>query len=106
MRWRGEPEGTPCDNAALNQGTFRFTCSPRDAYDRLAVERPATALFQYKMTGGNSVNDQKYGFMGDPTMFLQYPRAYASIDSINAAPVDSLGGAPRTQPIQLRPSPR
>ncbi len=89
------------DNAALNQGTFRFLFT-RDAYDRLAIERPATALFQYKMTGGNSVNDQKYGFMGDPTMFLQYPRAYASIDSINAAPVDSLGGAPRTQPIQLR----
>ena len=88
-------------NAALNQGTYRrmFT---RDAFSRLVVERPATALLLYKNSSGNGSNDQKFFYMGDPTMRLQYPRRYASIDSINGEPVDSLGGVPRTTPIQLR----
>jgi hypothetical protein len=88
-------------NAALNQGSYGFMFT-RDAHGRLHVERPATALYLFKMTGGNSDNDQKYGFMGDPTMRLQYPRAYASIDSINGEPVDSVGGQRRVSPIHLR----
>ena len=85
-------------NAALNQGTFRrmFT---RDAYGRLQVERPATALFMYKAASGNIDNDQKFCYMGDPTMRLQYPASYATIDSINGQPVDSVGGVPRGSPL-------
>jgi hypothetical protein len=88
-------------NAALNQGTYRrmFT---RDAFGRVVVERPATALMLFKNTSGNGSNDQKFFFMGDPAMRLQYPRRYAAIDSINGEPVDSIGGLPRTEAIQLR----
>jgi len=89
-------------NAALNQGSYRkmFT---RDVYGRLVVERPATALFLYKvLTGDFDPNDQKFCFMGDPTMRLQYPSAYATIDSINGQRVDSLNGAPRTSPILVQ----
>jgi hypothetical protein len=88
-------------NAALNQGTFQRMFG-RDAAGRVRVERPASALFLYKTEAGNYINDQKFCFMGDPTMFLQFPRGFAKIDSINGQPVDSVGGVPRVTPIQLR----
>lgn len=88
-------------NAALNQGTYSRMFG-RDAVGRVRVDRPASALFLYKAEGGNYINDQKFCFMGDPTMFLQFPRGYARIDSINGEPVDSVGGAARTTPLQLR----
>jgi len=40
--------------------------------------------------------------MGDPAMQLAYPSGFASIDSINGSPVDSLNGVPRTSPIALK----
>ncbi len=88
-------------NAKLNQGTYRRLFS-RDAYNRVVVERPATALFMYKATGGNDDNDQKFFFMGDPTVRLAYPQGYAVIDSINGERVDSVGGVPRQTPITLK----
>ena len=63
----------------------------RDAYGRVVVDRPASALFSYKAMFGNGDNDQKYSYMGDPTMRLQFPRGYASFDSINGRPLDSAG---------------
>ncbi|MEW6511389.1 MAG: type IX secretion system sortase PorU [Bacteroidota bacterium] len=87
-------------NAWLNQQTYRRLFG-RDAIGRLTVERPATALFLFKLLG-NDENDQKFFYMGDPTMRLQFPRGYATIDSINGERVDSVGGAPRITPIQLR----
>ncbi len=88
-------------NAALNQGTYR-RLFVRDAYGRVAVERPATALFLYKASGSNFENDQKFFYMGDPTTRLAYPRGYATIDSINGEAVDSVGGVPRTTPVTLK----
>lgn len=89
-------------NAALNQGMYLRMFS-RGPFGRLTVERPATALFLYKVASGDSdPNDLKYVFMGDPTMRLQYPSLHAMIDSINGERVDSLGGSPRTTPVQLR----
>jgi len=82
------------ENAALNQGTYQAMFS-RDSFGRLVVERPATALFAYKASGGNSDNDQKYSYMGDPTMRFQFPRGYASFDSINGIATTS-GGLPVT----------
>ncbi len=87
-------------NAQLNYGTYQAMFT-RDVYNRVVVERPATALFQYKQ-GGNQENDQKYFFLGDPTMRLQYPSGYASIDSINAVSVDSAGNTLRTAPIAIQ----
>jgi hypothetical protein len=87
-------------NAALSSGTFRRMFL-RNFFGGITVERPATALFQYKATG-NVPNDQKFFYMGDPTMRLQYPGLFASIDSINGLGVDSVGGVPRTSPIQIR----
>jgi hypothetical protein len=86
-------------NAALNQGTYRNMFG-RDAFGRVRVERPATALFLYK-AGYNFENDQKFFYMGDPTTRLAYPRGYATIDSINGEPVDSVNGQPRSVPVQL-----
>jgi hypothetical protein len=88
-------------NAALNRGTYQRMFG-RNALGRVSPERPASALYLYKAEGGNYINDQKFCYMGDPTMYLQYPRGYARIDSINGEAVDSVGGAPRTSPIQLR----
>ena len=70
------------ENAYLHQGIFA-NMFRRDQFGRLIVERPATAIYLFKSTGANSVNDQKYFFMGDPTMKLQFPIGYASLDSIN-----------------------
>ena len=83
--------GSP--NAFLNQQTYArmFRRSPSG---RLLVERPATALFQYKVAFGNGDNDQKFVFLGDPTMRLQFPEGYASIDSVN--------GRPRSELAQLK----
>jgi hypothetical protein len=58
-------------------------------------------LFKYKV-GRNELNEQKYFFMGDPTMRLQFPGGYASLDSINRQPVDSVNGSPRIAPVQLK----
>ncbi len=88
-------------NATLAQGTFREMFG-RDIYGRVAVERPATSLFHYKNGIGNYPNDQKYIVLGDPTTRLQYPTRYASIDSVNGEPVDTVGGVPRTDLIQLK----
>lgn len=78
------------ENQALNNGTYDHMFG-RDAFGRLVVDRPATALFAYKTSGGNSQNDQKYSYIGDPTMRFQFPRGYASFDSINSRPLDSAG---------------
>ncbi|HMK37975.1 MAG TPA: C25 family cysteine peptidase, partial [Bacteroidota bacterium] len=75
------------DNAALSTGTYEAMFG-RDAYRRIVVRRPSEALFAYKALG-NGDNDQKYSFMGDPTMFFQFPRGYASFDSINGRALDS-----------------
>jgi hypothetical protein len=88
-------------NADLNKGTYQRMFA-HDQSGRLIVDRPATALYLYKATYGNSPNDQKFFFMGDPTMRLQFPRGYATVDSINGQPADSVGGLPRSVPIQLR----
>lgn len=87
-------------NAYFHQGIFRNMFS-RDDFGRLRVERPARAMELQKRIS-NSVNDQKFFFMGDPAMRLLYPSGYASIDSINGEPIDSVDGAPRTSPIRLR----
>jgi len=74
-----------------------------DQFGRAYLERPATALYRAKFEDSNSVNDQKFFFMGDPAMQLQYPEGYASIDSVNSEPVDSVNGVPRSDadPIQI-----
>ena len=87
-------------NASLNLGTYQGFLN-RDSLGRVVVDRPAVGLFRYKLQG-NGENDQKFFFMGDPTMTLQFPAGYASIDSINGENVDSVAGAPRTSAIQLR----
>ena len=46
-------------------------------------------------------NDQKYSYMGDPTMRLQFPRGYASFDSVNGRALDS-AGVPLPAVAQLR----
>jgi hypothetical protein len=87
-------------NDFLNKGTYSqmFTRSNSGV---LTVDRPATALYRYKIASGNSTNDQKYFLMGDPTMRVQFPSAYAVIDSISGQPVDSVGGTVRSTPIPL-----
>lgn len=87
-------------NAALHRNVFARMFS-RDQFGRLRIDYPARALFRYKALF-NTVNDQKFFFMGDPTMLLKFPVGYAAIDSVNEEPVDSLHGQPRTSPIQLR----
>jgi len=75
-----------------------------DGFGRAYLDRPATALYRAKVENTNSVNDQKFFYMGDPTMELQYPSGFASIDSINGERVDSVNGVPRpdTDPIQIK----
>ncbi len=71
-------------NATLHQRIFGQMFH-RDSFDRLVVERPATAIYLMKAAGGSGdpVNDAKYVFLGDPTMRLRFPSGYASIDRIN-----------------------
>lgn len=88
------------DNAVFHQGVFARMVPPHSS-GRLIVERPATAIRLFKSTR-NEINEQKYFFMGDPTMRLQYPGGYCKIDSIDHEPVDSVAGLPRTTPIQLK----
>jgi len=90
-------------NAYFHQQIFRRLFNI-DAFGRVVVERPATAIFLFKAASTNSVNDQKYFYMGDPTMRLQYPSGYASIDSINQQPVDTLNSVPRadSDPIEIK----
>ncbi|HUI10323.1 MAG TPA: type IX secretion system sortase PorU [Bacteroidota bacterium] len=78
------------ENAALNQGTYQ-AMFVRDAFGRIIVSKPASALFSYKASGGNDTNDQKYSFMGDPTMSFQFPHGYASFDTVNGKAMDSAG---------------
>ena len=75
-----------------------------DSFNRAYLERPAVALYLAKVEETNSLNDQKFFWMGDPTMRIQYPPSFASIDSINGEAVDSVNGAPRSDadPIQIR----
>lgn len=87
-------------NAALHQQIFARTFT-RDQFNRLRVDRPARGMFLKKVTSNNS-NDQKFFFMGDPTMRFQFPAGYAAIDTINTEPVDSVDGSPRIDPIQLK----
>jgi hypothetical protein len=88
-------------NRALNWGMYQILFAASTA-TRLATTRPAYALTAYKQSSGNSVNDQKYFFLGDPSMQLQTPRGYATIDTVNGLSVAYDGGAPRTGPITLR----
>ncbi len=76
-------------NHQLNNGIYdrMFT---QDAFGRIRVERVATALYQYKQIWNND-NDEKYFWMGDPAMRLQFPQSYAVMDSINSTPVGTTG---------------
>lgn len=87
-------------NYYLNRGIYA-NLFPIDQFGRVRVERVATALYLFKQTNNND-NDEKYLLLGDPTMHLQYPRGFVSIDTINAQAVDSVDGQPRVSPIQLR----
>ena len=79
------------ENAALNQGTYQAMFT-RDAYGRVVVDRPAQApCLPIRRCSGTVDNDQKYSYMGDPTMRLQFPRGYASFDSLNGRALDSAG---------------
>ena len=90
-------------NADLNRGIYR-NMFRQDQFGRVLVDRVATAMFLFKVGGGSgyTANDEKYLVLGDPTLQLQFPRSYATIDSINGAPVEFVNGLPRTFPIQLR----
>lgn len=88
------------ENARFNQDMYQRMFS-RDLFGRVTVERPATAIYLVKSFGSNSPNDQKFCFLGDPTMHLQYPRGFAVVDTINEEPVDTVNGVPRQTPIQL-----
>jgi hypothetical protein len=87
-------------NYYLNRGIYAALFT-RDQFGRTKVERVATAIYLFKQNFNND-NDEKYLLLGDPTMRLQFPRGYVSIDTINAQPVDSVNGVPRISPIQLR----
>jgi hypothetical protein len=76
----------------------------RDRFGRLVARTVAEALFSFKSLDpfGNGVNEQKFFFMGDPTMRLQLPEELATIDSLNSESPDSTGGIPRINPIRLK----
>lgn len=76
-------------NHQLNNGIYdrMFT---QDSFGRIRVERVSTALYQYKQIFNND-NDEKYFWMGDPTMRLQFPQGYAVIDSVNGLPIGTGG---------------
>ncbi len=78
---------------------YRWTFT-RGPMGRLVLARPAAALFAAKVAR-NLADDRTYLFLGDPAMRLQFPAGYASIDSINGQPVDSINGRLRTQPLRL-----
>lgn len=88
-------------NATFHQGIFNRMFS-RDVFGRLLVERPATALYLYKVFQENGDNTQKFFWMGDPTMKLQYPSGFGAIDRVNGESLDSLDGVPRTVPVAIR----
>jgi hypothetical protein len=89
------------DNAFLNQRTYAHLFT-QDRFGRVIVNRPAAALFLFKSLERNYDNDQKYFFMGDPTMQLQFPRGYATIDSVNGQSAVSGGGNASASAIQLK----
>lgn len=88
-------------NHALNNGIYERMFFV-DRFGRTSAERVATAIYRFKNELHNDDNDEKYFWMGDPTMRLQFPRSYSVIEKINQVPVDSLNGLPRTSPIQLK----
>jgi hypothetical protein len=87
-------------NSDFHNGIFQQSFR-RDVYGRLLVDRPARGMFLRK-TIRNAVNDQKFFYMGDPTMRFRFPSGFAAIDSINGERVDSVNGAPRQTPVLLR----
>ena len=87
-------------NYQLNRGIYA-NMFLTDPIGRVRIERVATAIYVYKQIYNND-NDEKYFLLGDPTMYLQFPKGYVSIDTINTEPVDTVNGVPRTRPIQLR----
>lgn len=90
-------------NAYLHQGTYKRMFS-HDSHGRLVVDRPATALFNYKVADATSypINDEDYCFLGDPTMYLQFPSSFAVLDSVNGQRLDSLNGSARTTDVIVK----
>ncbi|MBI5471797.1 MAG: type IX secretion system sortase PorU, partial [Ignavibacteriae bacterium] len=87
-------------NQQLNSGVYEQMFG-RDIYGRYVTERVGTALYRYKQYS-NDDNDEKYFWLGDPAMKLQYPQGFVTIDSINGQPVDSVNGQVRATAIQLK----
>jgi hypothetical protein len=86
-------------NAALQQRIYQGFFIV-DQFGRIQAERPAVAVFTAKAFF-NSSNDQKFFFMGDPTLRVQFPLRHASIDAINQNRIDTLSGSPGYA-VQLR----
>ena len=121
-----DPVRTSGRRAAAEQTRWRR--DRRDVCDQESVRErehgprergPTTSMFQYDSYGAGRVpfvrprrsfrtrrrraatatNDQKFFFMGDPSMQLQFPSGYASIDSINQQP---LAGDPAGRQVLVR----
>lgn len=90
-------------NNDLHQRVFREMFR-RDRLGRLSATTVAEALFAFKSpaSSSNSINDQKFFFMGDPTMRLQLPPELAVVDSLNGESPDSADGGVRSNPITLK----
>jgi hypothetical protein len=87
------------DNAELHRQVFKRLFG-RDQFGRAYAIRPAEALYLYKATVLNDVNNQKFFYLGDPTMRLRYPGGFASIDTINHQPLGGVGAG--SQPVALQ----
>jgi len=89
------------NNAELHRQVFRRLFG-RDQFGRAYAIRPAEAIYLYKATVLNDVNNQKFFYLGDPSMRLQYPVGFASIDSINHQLLGGTDGVASSQPATLQ----
>ncbi len=76
------------ENANFNRRFLRYLFAPY-----LETGTPASlgeALMWAKLTGGNSLNDQKYNLLGDPALRLATPSLQVQIDSISPDTIRAL----------------
>jgi len=79
------------DNFSLNT-TFYQRLFVLESDGRIRPIRLGDAFFQTKLThyGGLYQNDRKFVLLGDPSLRIAFPRRFATVDSINGQPSDSV----------------
>ena len=82
------------DNFLLNETVYENLFQLDATTGRIIQQRLGDVVFRTKQVFADTINDRKYFLLGDPALRVSFPKLFATIDTLN--------GAPLANPAQLK----